>query len=355
MRDDKKGEVRVPESAREVVEVVDVPHVSASYQGHELPEKDADGLYIPVVKRQQTQDFLGMLRLLAEPGGCATDLFMLMEDDFVMCPGSLAGMRESLAYARARFDDPTFRGVRVAVGLNGLILRCRDVPDMIGRVVLGPAARVPVDYLLAASFKASGALIVTRRAALMTHVGERSTIGNDPALLYVGTNGPAPSCGEMLSHHITVALEEHFSLGGCCDSQFSPCEAPNDKHPVLAEDPQRRSRHREEDMDLAAPVAPTMGEPSENCDTVCERHGMLCNASRAAEINQCNVLRHTVECDKTCVTQDGMDLPGVITVSDGPGSLSTRCILSSCIRSFQCQHFFKGTSRLCPCAKRKER
>ena len=89
-------------------------------------------------------------------GGSETDFFLLLEDDFTWCPQAKTLFRSALDYAHTldRQLGDAFQGVRVAAGLSGLILRCRDVPTLLGAILVSKKHE-PLDYLLASHWSHS--------------------------------------------------------------------------------------------------------------------------------------------------------------------------------------------------------
>jgi hypothetical protein len=102
------------------------------FPGHQEP-KDPNNSDIPgKTGRQHTVDIVTMLKMVLSkfgPGNEATcDYFLFMEDDFVMCDSmfeaTLHAIRKSSAY------NPSWSGLRISFGLNGLLVPCGDLPAL---------------------------------------------------------------------------------------------------------------------------------------------------------------------------------------------------------------------------------
>jgi len=70
-----------------------------------------------------------------------TDMVLIMEDDFDVCPEFFARSRTVLEAARS--IDPNYAAVRVSYGMNGVFLHCKDLGPMIqylqDNIKFGPA------------------------------------------------------------------------------------------------------------------------------------------------------------------------------------------------------------------------
>jgi hypothetical protein len=250
-----------------------------------------------------------------------------------------------LKYAEARYDDPTFRGVRIAVGLNGLLLRCADVHEIVSAILFGPVARVPIDYLLGESWFESGKRIVTYRTAQMRHIGQVSTVGNDAAKYDpFGEFSQLPTCDHIISFHVAIPPQEMFVVAECCNQLFSPC------------DPESMARVQGK-VDTAAPELPppsasglttVTADRDTNCDDACATRKLRCRADFVAHINKCATLQNNFDC-RDCVTLEGHDLPAFDHTK--VGNNGGKCLVSGCSKLFSCKGKHPRTMRLCPCGE----
>jgi hypothetical protein len=364
----KRGAAKDPEHAA-VGPVLGEPGCLASRATLDLPRS----------KRQQLMDFPRMLAAF-EPecgkhGGDAAEpdlpYYLLMEDDFEWCPGfAKRDLLRVLAYVRHRDSEPKFRGLRIAVGLNGLIMRCADIPRMIEGVFFS-AAKPPIDYLLGKLFADSGRLIHTFRYNTMHHIGSVSTVGNHASLyknVRRGRSGPIPRCGELLTNHITMPPEEEFDLRQCCDQLYSPCGvlgtfeggkftfAKRSEATYVQLDTLRDSPLASGDGLIYA----TRGREYLSCDEVCLERGMICNPAGAYMVDTCEALKNAFECTD-CHSFPADPLPGFeeyespsfwarLHGRSGPGI----CAISQCTPLiFRCDSKHGSMRRLCPCARKK--
>jgi hypothetical protein len=338
-------------------EVIPVPFVPAEPDGPGVSSGvGAAAPTLPLKKRQQTLDFLGMLYRLAPV--CMTDYFLLMEDDFVLCPDFGQHFRfAALPYAESRLSDPTFRGLRIAAGLNGLLLKCRDVRENIRHILeSGKMGTVPIDYLLADQWSQSPSKIVTYRYAMMTHIGDRSTVGNDVDMYSATKFGSVPSCYVILHFHVSIPKPEHFNVPACCSSLFSPCSD------AVTNDLVTKRGHKHP-LSLAAGVFPgyspttmavpgrtLVARPMETCRDACGREGLGCSEAYAPIANTCSSMaKHFRECaGKNCVTIEGEELPAYAH-SFGLGRDQGQCYLTKCPFQYLCHADNRATTRLCYC------
>lgn len=318
-------------------------------------------------KRQQLMNFaqltLQLIPVCVGNGTQASEFpwFLLMEDDFQWCPGALRShISRALSFAWEQRADPKLRGVRISVGLNGLLLKCEDLPRIYEGLFFA-ANKVPVDYLLGSLFGASSSRIYTYRYNTMRHLGDQSTVGNHATLYSAarfGRHGAIPGCGEILTQHITLPPEEEFKLAPCCTSLFSPCNLNNeryqlsslgflDKNPIAADD---------------QTVYPFPSVTNQDCHEACSAKGMVCNAAGAPQINNCAVAITLFNCEGSCGISQGVELPAFREDDNQPistiliGSVfgaraAGTCMLSSCLHSaFTCEAKHVNSQRICPCS-----
>ncbi len=312
----------------------------------------ADKTVITVQKRQQTLNFLETM--IAWRDRCTTDWFLLMEDDFHACPGMAVHLQYTLRYAQARMGDATMRGFRISIGLNGLLLRCRDLNDMVARIALSDITRMPVDYLLGESWGKSSANIHTYRYNLLLHVGGTSTIGNTPSALYTyrQAHGPAPVCFELTSLHTTIPPHERFSVDQCCslDIPFSPCREPLPAAlgpaPTLNVPPAPKQLP---DADIKWSVSPQVDT---SCESHCNNVGLECREGFYPSLASVNTaVARVIEANVTECTKDTERAMPVVGVQRE--GFRRWCKIQSCPTAFSCKNIWPGFQRVCPCVDRK--
>jgi hypothetical protein len=261
--------------------------------------------WLTVGKSQQLADFFEMTRVL-EPL-CTTPWFMLMEDDFAWCEGLIsAKMEEFRAYLARRRRDSTFRGLRIAAGLNGLLLRCADVPGMAETVFMG-SKDLPVDNLLSTFWELSQRNITTYVTSTMRHLGDVSTVGNDKDK-YVGTkdaSGPVPGCGAVLSTHGSIPLNEWFNFDACCGLFYSPCSYNNALNREYVKTP-ATVPSLEGDIKYRIRVRKAVNVTS--CDQACAASGMTCAPAYLPYVNKCTIMSKLFPC-KSCSLGVGYEQP----------------------------------------------
>ena len=98
--------------------------------------------------RAQTRGVADLLDAAHALHGASAAYYMFMEDDFRLCPGGLRSLALLLARASAPGHAPTadWVALRVSYGLNGALVRMRDVPTL-SRYLREHAARRPPDHL----------------------------------------------------------------------------------------------------------------------------------------------------------------------------------------------------------------
>jgi hypothetical protein len=134
---------------------------------------------------QQSLDWIKMMRSMKR--NCPKDgIFMIMEDDFRVCPHSLWHFLTILKWAAN--NKQFWSAVRMSIGLNGILFQCRDVDDLL-KVVEAKCLNdpIPVDMVVPQWWNSINGLSVGKGRSLYTyrwnlfeHMGEETTIGHDP-------------------------------------------------------------------------------------------------------------------------------------------------------------------------------
>ena len=325
--------------------------------------------------------------------------FILLEDDFVWCPGAGPDLAAAVAFAEARAGDPAMRGVRLAPGLNGLLLRCADMPSMVADI-LTDRKRDPLDYLLASAWaRGSRGRIFTFSRVLLLHVGDVTATGHM-------NKADIPQCGEVPCGSSSIPPNEWFAPE-CRGWLFSPCSGdharggsrggdggdngisrrvrgtrkqrrrrrqwwskhadahfgsdrsmPRDNQVMINKDGSSRGGHGK--MALPDSFAVVVGEEGVSCTEACQKEkgrparssssalAGICDPSLAAHVNKCDVLMMQGGSDVGCQSCSfdrgyGQTAPAF---SKSLEYCSLHCDLSG---RFSCDGRWDGFKRVCPC------
>jgi len=203
--------------------------------------------------RAQTRDVVALLQLAAElyggggggggdgagdgggnGGGGAPWHYMFLEDDFRVCPRGLEALAYALHRASALHAAPQWNALRVSYGLNGGVLRGRDVPALAGYLLAG-AARRPPDHLWVEWFAGeTAASAATKRGRphaafrynLLEHFGRASSLRGKEAPLYA-------LCYDELDAGVVFEVEA-FKRAECPRDLVWPCPAAAGAPPPAA-------------------------------------------------------------------------------------------------------------------------
>eukprot|EP00276_Gloeochaete_wittrockiana_P003887 CAMPEP_0184647524 /NCGR_PEP_ID=MMETSP0308-20130426/4476_1 /TAXON_ID=38269 /ORGANISM="Gloeochaete witrockiana, Strain SAG 46.84" /LENGTH=361 /DNA_ID=CAMNT_0027078561 /DNA_START=259 /DNA_END=1344 /DNA_ORIENTATION=+ len=153
------------------------------------------------------------------PPPSVPQLFMFMEDDFELCPNGWHAI--SYAITKATLYHPDWVSLRFSSGLNGLVIRGKDVVAVASYFEKN-AKRRPPDHLMAEWYMAetddSKAVVGNRmnmafRFNLFHHIGQVSSLGNHP---------PSFGCYSTLNDNLFEG--EMFHLSQCPDDDVWPCQ-----------------------------------------------------------------------------------------------------------------------------------
>jgi hypothetical protein len=200
---------RVRQQARDVTDLLELAHALFGHEGGGP-------------RGEQAED--GALSRLPSGGAPAPGrmaVYMVMEDDFRLCPRGL----ESLAFllARARVLLPAWNALRVSYGLNGALVRGFDVP-LLAQHYRESFRRRPPDHLLVEWFageRAESRLVKAGRPHgafrynLLEHFGLTSS-------LRAAASGVFPFCYQLLDDKVVFEVEA-FRLDQCAHEQLWPC------------------------------------------------------------------------------------------------------------------------------------
>ena len=205
--------------------------------GDPTPNKpDPDDLHNPGnvpghAVRQQTADLATLIHLSTSSfsdggvvvGGGAGQYFMFMEDDFKTCAGTIGALRYLLDKADAVY--PTWLGVRLSYGMNGVVMRSDDLKPF-ADYLAEHVSRQPPDILWREWVEGNrpdvrqhtgGRRMMVYRYNLMEHVGSVSTFAVRP-------NRPKwPGCYDSMTKVWSLSAGEKFDEGTCKAVDLSPC------------------------------------------------------------------------------------------------------------------------------------
>jgi hypothetical protein len=194
--------------------------------GDPTPNKpDPDDLHNPGnvpghAVRRQTADLATLVDLASRE---TSPYFLFAEDDFLTCRGMFAGLRYLLAKSHAVY--PTWLGVRFSYGMNGVVMRTRDLAPF-ARYLATHVSRQPPDILWRewsegrredVRAKTAGRRVLVYRYNLMEHVGEVSTFAVRPG------RPKWPRCYDPMSEVWSLGAAEKFDDARCASQDVSPC------------------------------------------------------------------------------------------------------------------------------------
>ena len=194
--------------------------------GDPTPNKpDPDDLHNPSnvpghAVRRQTADLATLVDLASRE---TSPYFLFAEDDFLTCRGMFAGLRYLLAKSHAVY--PTWLGVRFSYGMNGVVMRTRDLAPF-ARYLATHVSRQPPDILWRewsegrredARATTAGRRVLVYRYNLMEHVGEVSTFAVRPG------RPEWPRCYDPMSEVWSLGAAETFDDARCASQDVSPC------------------------------------------------------------------------------------------------------------------------------------
>jgi hypothetical protein len=149
--------------------------------------------------------------------------YMLMEDDFRLCPDALRALAFGLARASALHAAPPWNALRVSFGLNGGVARGADARAL-AAYLREHAARRPPDHLWVEWFAGERPQSAARKAGrphaafrynVLEHFGASSSLRSKVAPLYA-------MCYEVLDERVVFEVEAFKPLQ-CAHDWVWPC------------------------------------------------------------------------------------------------------------------------------------
>lgn len=159
-----------------------------------------------------------------------------MEDDFEVCPNALRALQYAMAKADSQPETHGWAALRASYGLNGVVVRSTDLPDLADyfwehvalkppdllwaewiRSRRAPMGLRPMDGGDPSERRRNGAYVVYKHN-LMRHLGSISSFAVRP-------DRPSwPGCFASMSDVWSLALFERYDRRCRSVSDLSPCE-----------------------------------------------------------------------------------------------------------------------------------
>lgn len=178
---------------------------------------------------QQTVDFLWSIKYLFNQNKVNPARYVLfMEDDFTLCDNGMFAMQYLIAKASDYY--PKWVSLRVSYGLNGVIVKTSELPDIITYYekniqMYGKDLPLPPDHMIYYYAEEQrgldqNRLLVAYRSNLFSHIGDVSTFtGREKRY--------NPNCHQVLYDWLQDG--ERFRNEDCPLDDISPCK-PADKN-----------------------------------------------------------------------------------------------------------------------------
>lgn len=312
----------------------------------ELAKKKIDPKSTKYLKKaSQTIDFYSLLQSLKNT--CKKDeIFFFMEDDFIFCYNGILHWFLAKKWATENFDK--WRTVRVSIGLNGLFLKCRDIPLYLSVIDQEFAKEPwnPIDNILGTYWshyynKNSPIVQYIYRYNLLHHIGEISSVGNQEE-----RNN---ACLEMNSKSIYHWFEK-FDYYLCKNYLFSPCHFNNTSLFQGYDNSISGIQEIPGSIDTIKSLMKDLGIEIKiskfliySCDQVCKSFNLKCNRFGFLIANSGNFLRREFFT---------LDHPiGVSKTDPLIHKIYGSIVLTQDIRRSTCHQSFEGYFRICPCSK----
>lgn len=289
----------------------------------------------------QTMDFYSLLSEVQKK--CTKkEIFFFMEDDFVFCDQSALHWLLVKNWALEHYDD--WKSIRVSIGLNGLFLKCEDIPYYLGIIdnIFKSEPWDPIDeivgYKWSHYFSKEKQVQYVYRYNLLSHIGEESSVSNGP-----GRNN---ECLHMNRNSHFLWFEQ-YNFISCRNYLFSPCDRPE-----LFKDYELSMSAHEEIPGSTELVEKLMKEnlieikvstiDGINCNKVCESHKMKCFVHGFLVANSGKYLRDKIYGKSLWVLNGDSDPVYHIAYQ--------KVFIANDVRRSTCEKDHPGFYRICPCS-----
>ncbi|KAJ1459832.1 hypothetical protein M885DRAFT_560602 [Pelagophyceae sp. CCMP2097] len=175
---------------------------------------------------QQSRDVAAGMHLLLNSSR-PFQFALLLEDDWLACPGALGGLVTAISRATQTYDDK-IAALRISYGLNGVLVP-RARLSSLAQHITSLAGKKPPDHAFTAWALGQGVL-VTYRHNLFVHIGKSSSIGNSGARWNA-------ACYEVLFDYLLADVEA-YQVHKCAHDVISPCASAPRRLPH----PERRAK-----------------------------------------------------------------------------------------------------------------
>eukprot|EP01080_Neovahlkampfia_damariscottae_P006352 gene6352-10358_t len=293
--------------------------------------------------QKQSLEWLAMMKIWKKK--CPKDdIFLYMEDDFIICPQATVHLY-SLYHMMKKRKDLT--AVKFSFGLNGIIMRCNDLSKLMeyatNNCFVNREPPFPVDWAVGDFYSYFSKNNDHRRISysyrynLFKHIGKVSSVLNDD-----DERSEANCFGSM--YHQAIFMQEKFDVWSCPNKMFSPCGIKNkvkieeysyrNKHDVRIDYP-FSSEFRQEILNQLE-VKDYVGNDS--CEDICMIKMMKCSESGFPLINNCEWMKKKFgdcECE---FTENPM----------APCYYNKKCYIKR-NQPFYCDVSNNSILRICPC------
>lgn len=332
-------------------------NIFAFSRSEEIPEindQRFNFVKLPQVKEvwnrvhQQSLDWIEMMK--SWKSKCSShEIFLYLEDDFVMCENSVLDLLSIYQWAQKRRSH--WMSIRTSFGFNGLFMQCRDIDKylkVIQEICLEDQIYA-LDYAMAEWWSKYLGQIdrvhYTFRYNLFKHIGVYSSVGNDD---HYKRN---PKCFDTNSHIFNYYLEK-FDNHNCNIFMMSPCDKPKIQkefvyraRDVIEASPILNKKERIILMDKLK-VSLTLGY-NFNCTTICANKGLTCDEKLYQFANLCEALKENRWEPCTCVSEVWYG-----THDMGPFYYQQFCVILD-QPVYKCDHKPLAVQKLCPCQDKK--
>eukprot|EP01080_Neovahlkampfia_damariscottae_P006351 gene6351-10357_t len=292
---------------------------------------------------KQTSSWIEMMKIWKKK--CPKDdIFLYMEDDFIICPQATVHLYSLYHTMKMRKD---LVAVKFGFGLNGIILRCNELEKLTKFVektcFVHNQPPFPVDWAVGDFYSDHSKhsdhrnISYTYRYNLFEHIGKVSSVANDD----VKERAEADCFGPM--YHQSVFMQEKFEIWDCPKNMISPCGMNSSKMNEYS----YRNKH---DVRIDYPFSSKFRRVMLNqlkfkdivgmnsCEEICESRNMKCLESGFPLINNCEWMKKTFG-DCKCEFTENLSAPYYN---------NKKCFIKR-DQPFSCNFENDSFLRICPC------